>query len=425
MKIKSKLFLFLLLTLTPLFYTNCGGSSSSSGFVLNAKSYPLAPPLSLSGTESNVLPVSVGCGYVNEPCVSVTVCQPGATLGSSSCTTINNILLDTGSFGLRLFSDQIPGTVTLPPITDSATGNPLAECVSYVDTSSDWGPVVSADVYLGYGNEKAANVPTQIINASYAGLPSNCLNPDTYSLSSGNPNNVGFNGILGVGLFTADCGDGCASDDGNQMYFACSGSTCTGAAVPSSKQVSNPVSFLTSDNNGVILQLPNVASSGATSLTGYLVLGIGTQSDNSPPTGVTMFQADSTGNFQTYYSGQLFTDSNGQGSFIDSGSNAIYFPDANIPQCTSSPGFYCPVALDNLTGVAIGANNSPQDLLPFQVANGDTELSVSNPNVVFDNLAGPLAGMFDWGFPFFLGKSIYVGIDGATSSLGAGPYWGF
>jgi hypothetical protein len=43
---------------------------------------------------------------------------------------------------------------------------------------------------------------------------------------------------------------------------------------------------------------------------------------------------------------------------------------------------------------------------------------------VFLELGGPDTS-FDWGLPFFLGRSVYVGIDGQTSSLGTGPYWAY
>ena len=41
--------------------------------------------------------------YINKPCVSVTVCTPG----TSTCQTIDDILLDTGSFGLRIFKQVL------------------------------------------------------------------------------------------------------------------------------------------------------------------------------------------------------------------------------------------------------------------------------------------------------------------------------
>ncbi len=422
---------FVLVIVIPLIFNNCSGgsgssSSGTSGLTINPVQYPLSPSLSITGAEANVMPVSVGCGYTNEPCVSVKICRPG----TSSCVTVNNILLDTGSFGLRVFSDQV-ASITLPAEIDPGTGLPIAECMSYADGASDWGPVVTADVYLGNGNERAPGIPVQIINANYATLPSNCTNPDLYSLASGNVNNVGFNGILGVGFFASDCGSECVSDPGNQVYYVCNGTLCGGAAVQYAMQVSNPVSYLTTpnvnggyDNNGVILQLPGVASGGASSLSGYLILGVGTQGDNMPPAGVTTFQADANANFQTYYSGQLFSDTNGStASYIDSGSNGLYFQDNTLPQCSDGSGFFCPATPVDLFADMIGANNTPQDLVPFEVANGMNENNSSN--VAFNNLAGYAPGVFDWGFPFFLGKTVYVGFDQATSPIGTGPFWGF
>src|SRR5512143_2176186 len=62
------------------------------------------------GPGNNVLSITVNgslCsagtsnGYFNKPCVSITVCTPGST---TACQTVNDILLDTGSYGLRIFA---------------------------------------------------------------------------------------------------------------------------------------------------------------------------------------------------------------------------------------------------------------------------------------------------------------------------------
>jgi hypothetical protein len=63
-----------------------------------------------SGAANNVIPITVNgslCSansYLNKPCVSVTVCTPG----TSTCQTISDILLDTGSYGLRIFKQARP-----------------------------------------------------------------------------------------------------------------------------------------------------------------------------------------------------------------------------------------------------------------------------------------------------------------------------
>ena len=67
----------------------CGGGSSGR---------------QLPAGGENLVPISVtgaGCSasaYFNEPCVTVTVCVPG----TSQCQTVNDVLLDTGSTGLRV-----------------------------------------------------------------------------------------------------------------------------------------------------------------------------------------------------------------------------------------------------------------------------------------------------------------------------------
>jgi hypothetical protein len=48
-------------------------------------------------------------------------------------------------------------------------------------------------------------------------------------------------------------------------------------------------------------------------------------------------------------------------------------------------------------------------------------------NTAFSNLAGPSIGPtnFDWGLPFFFGRSVYTAIEGRSTSAGFGPYVAF
>lgn len=355
----------------------------------------------------NVIPVSVSCGYLNEPCVSVTVCNPT----SGKCQVVDNILLDTGSYGLRVFSSQIQA-IGLTSVTSG--GNTLAECQFYLDNSADWGPVAMANVQLG--NETTSRpVPIQIIDADFPGSQSaGCANPDD------TPANSGYNGILGVGPHVADCGPACAPGslvDGN--YFTCtSGGQCSNTRVAESAQVSNPVAYLPQDNNGIAIILPSISSAGVAGANGYLLLGIGTSSNNTA-SNVTVIPTDQFGDFATTFEGKTYP-----GSFVDSGSNALFFPKTNTGLSTDSNGFYTTSkGLQPFTAqMSDGVHNYEVD---FNVLSSDIAFSQYSPNLAFNDVAAELSGNFDWGLPFFFGRTVYVGIEGTSSNLGLGPYFAY
>jgi hypothetical protein len=345
--------------------------------------------------------------YINEPCVSVTVCSPD----NSACQTINGILLDTGDIGLRLFKSALK--VSLTPVTD--TNGDIADCVPYADGSSNWGPVETASVILG--NEPAVQVPIQVIDSTFGTVPTSCANVNQ------DPAGAGFNGSLGVGIYLQDCGLPCQSNPTNGQYYSCNGTNCNQAQVLVDNQVQNPVALLPHDNNGVIVELPSVPSTGALSANGALVLGISTQSNNQP-TGVTAYDIDlQSGDFITAFDGSLY------GSFIDSGSNGLYFPSPSggqLPTCSPNPplsDWFCPSSTKSLSATNFGAIGSPSGVVSFHIGNLISLLS--SPNSVFANIGGPNPVEFDWGLPFFFGRKVYIGFETKTSSLGTGPYWAY
>ena len=338
--------------------------------------------------------------YINKPCVSVTICTPG----TSTCQTINDILLDTGDSGLRIFKQVL--SVSLTPVTSG--GNPVAECIQYVDGSSVWGPVKVAGVVLG--NEPAVQVPIQVIDSTFGTASAGC------SGAYQTPADAGYNGTLGVSFFAQDCGTACSTGTATGIYYACSGATCNGTAVALANQVQNPVALLPVDNNGVIVQLPSVPASGAPSVNGYLVLGIGTRSNNVP-SAVTAYAADASGNFITSFNGINYT------GFIDTGSNGLFFPSPSLPDCTTYSGWFCPSSTQNLSATNKGASGTPSGVTSFQIANFET-LFVTTTNNVFADIGGDNVD-FDWGLPFHLGRTVYIGIEGKASSLGTGLYWAY
>jgi len=372
---------------------------------------------SSTATPNNILTVTVNgtASYPNKPLVSVTVCSPS----TATCKTIDDILLDTGSYGLRIFGSLLKG-ISLTQAT-SGSGS-LAECIQYSDSSADWGPVQTAVVVLG--NEPAVTVPIQVIDYTF-GNPKSCTgNLDT------TPAEAGYNGILGVGLFVQDCGSACESPNSNNgQYYSCSGLSCTGTAASISSQVQNPVALLQVDNNGVIVELPSLPLGGSPSVNGSLILGIGTQTNNQPSAGVTAYPTDNVyGEFTTIFEGSSLTS-----SFIDTGSNSLSFPSktssynltGQLPDCKINPGWFCP-AVTPPAAVAYSAINGAigSPTVNFQIGNADDLFSSTNN--VFVELGGEgSAGSFDWGLPFFFGRYVYIGIEGTSSSLGSGPYFAY
>ena len=170
----------------------------------------------------------------------------------------------------------------------------------------------------------------------------------------------------------------------------------------------------------MIVQLPSVPVGGSLSVSGSLVLGIGTQANNMP-SGVTTYEADQYGEFLTSFGGILYT------SFLDTGSNGLFFPSPSaslLPDCAApNSDWFCPSSVIPLTATNSGATGSPSGAVSFQIASVNS-LSYS-PNNVFPDIGGPNVDQFDWGLPFFFGRDVYVGLDSSVSSLGIGPYWAY
>lgn len=388
----------------------------------------LPPVGSSSGNTMSVTVNGANCGasndqYANQPCVTVTICS---TATPTTCQTISNILLDTGSYGLRLFSSAI--TIPLTPITTAGGTKTLAECVLFGDGSSEFGPVKYA--YVKLGNEPKVEVPIMVIaDPSFPNTGTPCDTP----LADTSPSETHFNGILGVGLLAADCGAGCASP-GSGQYFTCQNGNCScDASADLLAQVTNPISALPTDNNGLILSIPSVPEGGAASVNGTLFLGVDTQANNAS-SGATSgtLTADAGAQIKSKFGAFSSTK---LASFIDSGSSILFIPSASsLPDCGCSggsdySGLFCPATIQNLSSINYNSNGSasPASTVNFSV---DNAINLYNSgNNVFPTMAGSsgkdTSAYMDWGLPFFYGKNVIVGIEGTNSSLGTGPYWAY
>jgi uncharacterized protein DUF3443 len=396
------------LLLFVILVSGCGGGRSSSSST---------PPPPTNNTEPLVVDAGPTNSNVNGLFATVTLCVPG----TSTCQPIDHVLVDTGSYGLRILSAGGGGELSLSLNQQSnSSGTPIAECVEFAD-SFTWGPVAMADVEIA--GEKASSVPIQVIgDPTYSTVPNTPHCGGSGLRANDNLASLGANGILGVGVFTDDCGPACATSSMNSPYYACPAPTsCAVTTESEANQVQNPVFHFSVDNNGLSIALSPVPDSGSPSVQGTLTFGIGTESNNGLGS-ATVFPVDGFGNFITEFNGTKYPQ-----SFIDSGSGALFFLDpntTNLPDCGGKlPGYYCPAAQVTKTATNFGAAGSPSNTVNFNVANAGTLLS--SPNNAFNNLAGANPGMVDWGLPFFYGRTVFVAIDGQTTPGGMGPYWAY
>jgi hypothetical protein len=397
---------------------SCGGGGGGDATSV----LPLPSPPGLPAA-SNQMAVTVDLGAsgnaVNQLFATVTLCQPGST---SKCQTIDHMLVDTGSTGVRVFSSAIPGNLNLPSMT-ALGGLPLINCVQFVDNTYAWGPVVAADVVLG--GKTAASVPIQIIADPAYNSPNRLCSSRGRATQITSAATLGANGILGLGLFKEDCGADCVSNPANGSYFTCSTATCTSTVASTASiasQLTHPVPLFASDNNGLLIDLPAVTTAGATQLNGVMIFGMDTQSDNQMTT-VSALTTNALGYITTQFAERSLAT-----SFIDSGSNGLFFDSSSLTACSSSSfvyGFYCPSTTSSFTATLVGGN-ARTATVSFSVANAQT-LRAGTSQAVQPLLAGPIgdAQTFDWGLPFFYGRRVFVGIEGQTSSQGRGPFYAF
>ncbi len=355
-------------------------------------------------------------GQINHAYVTVTVCVPGS---QTQCLNIDHVLLDTGSSGLRLVGSVLSASVKLSPETD-AQGQTLEECVTF-GGGQTWGPVALTDVTLA--GEAASKVPIQIMDdtGSSAPPPATCgANGTLINGISG----FGANGVLGIGVFAQDCGNACAGAASPlPVYYGCSAAgVCTAENAALGTQVTNPATLFAADNNGLIVNLPNLQNAnGDASVAGEVIFGLGTQSDNAlPATGLAVLGTNANGDFTATYNGGATA----LPSLIDSGADSYLFDDPTLGVCGTGPfvGYYCPaVAPQSVFAVntGVGVNNA-SSTVNFAIADPNT--FVAGAAAFIDLAGGGGSTNFTWGMPFFYGRPVYVGFEQRTAGLYTGPF---
>ena len=419
----------LLVVLAPCLLCACigGGKGTATSTV---------PPTPTVNTLAVVVDAGpTGVTAFNRPYVTVKVCVPGST----TCANIDHVLLDTGSWGLRLVRSVLAASgVTLTPSTD-AQGKTIQECAAF-SGGQTWGPVAPADVTLA--GEVAAKVPVQVLDDTKTSAlpPSSSVCVTSGSVHNAVPD-LGANGILGVGVFAQDCGTLCVNaTPAQEIYYGCTATTagvCTAENAALAVQVTNPVSAFATDNNGVVINLPGLQNAnGDATVQGQILFGLATQTDNAlPATGLTVLGADASGDFTATLSGATTA----LPALIDSGSDDYAFADSdpNMATCLTNPpppqqpsspqwsGFYCPiVSPQSVSVVNTGVSpNNATNTVQFAIHNPNTFIATAT---AFINLGGGQgATRFIWGMPFFYGRKVYIGIDQTKSGTLQGPYYAY
>lgn len=386
---------------SPSAASSSGASTSSGGTVSGtATSVP-------QSSTPNVQPITVSTApglTRNMLTTRVTVCQPG----TSNCATIDNIQVDTGSNGLRILASALPAGLSLAAV--SSGSGVTGECAVF-GGGYTWGAVRSADVQMA--GQLAASVPIQLIaDPALPNVPSDCAGsgPSMLTVAS-----LRANGILGVGLFAVDCGGGCANTALPRWYYSCdSRGACLASAQALAQQVANPVSRFALDNNGVVIDLPAIADAGAARVSGSLIFGIGTQADNTLGSASVIRTNQVTGYVVTSSAGETYAQ-----SYLDSGSNALFFNSSQLPQCGY---WYCPNSTQTASASIVGIDGAT-NTVSFEIGNSSTLFA--SPNNAFNDLAGRASNSFDWGLPFFFGRRVYTAIEARLTSAGPGPYYAF
>jgi hypothetical protein len=177
------------------------------------------------------------------------------------------------------------------------------------------------------------------------------------------------------------------------------------------------------DNNGVIIQLPSVAAAGEATVSGYMIFGVDTETNNKSGSQTILTVDPTFGDFTTVFNSQSLPM-----SFLDTGSNGLYWDDSSITACSESgfTDFYCPTSTLSLSATLQGQNGTSVSE-SFSV--GDAETLNGNFTAA-PTLAGTFGGTnatstFDWGLPFYFGRTVYTVIQGGTTAVGTGPYVAF
>ena len=367
--------------------------------------------------EGNIVPVKVhllasGEGN-NHLFVDVTVCN-----AEKQCQTVPDVLVDTGSSGLRLFRPALQG-LDLRAVTvrdDRPVG--VGEHFGAGDL---WGKLHWARVRIG-GLETSQEITIEVHDAPSPGesVPAGYGDRDMRVCPA-----MG-NGILGIAAERYSPG----------RYFAAAGGTGPLAQsdwnpvkLDKSRRLSNPIiHFPDPYNNGSVISLPEVdASNGQKTVQGWLGFGIGEPTAMLYPQGsrVITHELDQASRFPVKLGERSFDvllDSGGSGVILD-------LDHLGIAHDKCFPGLYSPAALMPLHFTVTSAGHEIKLARALPIGPGAKMLkAIEMGYAVLPTLAprpdevrakeGEL-GPGTLGLPFFYGRTVATGLQGSVNPFAA------
>ncbi|BCF97935.1 hypothetical protein PPGU19_025040 [Paraburkholderia sp. PGU19] len=163
----------------------------------------------------------------------MTFCVPGKQ-GASQCATVDHMLLDTGSVGVRVIASALgsafPGKLPMQTgATNDSTGKAaITQCALFA-SGYTWGSTRSADVTIG--KKTASGIPVQVIgDSTYAAWVPNDCTPRGRGLNT--VADLGANGIIGIGHLARDCPEAAQTPQVANYYYCPTPWSCTAASVP-------------------------------------------------------------------------------------------------------------------------------------------------------------------------------------------------
>ncbi|OIQ79524.1 hypothetical protein GALL_387300 [mine drainage metagenome] len=365
------------------------------------------PPLA-----DHIVPIEVRqfyAGQVNTPFVDVTVCD-----AAQSCRTVPNVIVDTGSTGLRLYRGALDG-LELEAVT-TPDDRPLSDWSKFGERYL-WGAIHRAHVRIGQVTTTQA-IPIEIYDrpTPFERLPDAYMQGDSreWIIRTGN-------GILGISTSPREAGSYCVERAAGGVQSA---PQWEWVLVDEGRQLANPIAYFPEPyNNGSVIQLPAVdARAVGAKVQGWLGLGLGTPTDAlfAPGVRVLWSELDKDGYFPLTI-GERRLD-----VMLDSGTNllALDLDHLDIPCRGAGDDRYdAPIATPiELTAKCGGRQFRLEQ--PLYVGPADATLCGNLGYAVLPTMA--LAsrwtnGRNTLGIPFFYGRTVATGLRGTVNPFAQAP----